>query len=115
MNCMKCGRETQGSNVFCPSCLADMAASPVPAGTPVQIPMRPTPASVHRNVSRKKSPTPEEQLAGLRRALRGLAISVAALALALGVTVTALVHALQEPEAVEAIGQNYITATSSGG
>ena len=41
MQCLKCGRETEGTNVFCKACLEQMSARPVRPGTPVTIYPRP--------------------------------------------------------------------------
>lgn len=115
MYCMKCGREIKDHQVFCQQCLEDMAKNPVKPGTPVQLPVRPASNTSRRSAVRKKAPSAEEQLKGLRGLLRGMALGIAALILALGVTVSALVHALQTPDSQQTIGQNYITATPTDG
>ena len=40
MSCMRCGKETKESQVFCEECLADMERHPVKPGTPIQLPNR---------------------------------------------------------------------------
>ena len=40
MNCLKCGREIDAKDVFCPMCLEDMEKYPVKPGTAVHIPAR---------------------------------------------------------------------------
>lgn len=48
MSCMRCGKETDESQVFCAECLADMERHPVKSGTPIQLPHRPNRAAVKR-------------------------------------------------------------------
>ncbi len=68
MNCMKCGRETTGTNVFCEKCLAAIDRYPVKPGAPVHLPKRVD--DPYRYVRRRRPPTPEEIIATLRSKLR---------------------------------------------
>ena len=69
MNCMKCGKEAEPSQVFCPECLAVMANYPVKSDAALQLPQRP-----HRNTEkkppRKKEPTVEELQKQHRKVIR---------------------------------------------
>ena len=58
MHCIKCGKETKGSDVFCQDCLLVMQTQPVKPGTAVHIPVRP---ASKKSASRKKTLSPEEQ------------------------------------------------------
>lgn len=40
MSCMRCGKATEESELFCAECLADMERHPVKPGTPIQLPVR---------------------------------------------------------------------------
>lgn len=78
MNCMKCGKETNGKQVFCPDCLEEMERYPVKPGTVVQIPDRPEQDPARRQNRRKREIPPEEQIAGLRKLARRLFLALVA-------------------------------------
>lgn len=40
MSCMRCGKETDVSQVFCAECLEEIEKQPVKPGTPIQLPYR---------------------------------------------------------------------------
>lgn len=113
MYCMKCGKETKEDQVFCDSCLGLMEQFPVKPGTYVQLPVRPAVAN-KKSPTRKKVLTQEEQLARLRRAVRHLAVALACSLLALGLTLSLLIHTLSEQTAGEDIGKNYNTVSDAG-
>ena len=58
MNCMKCGRETRGEDVFCQDCLTEMKKYPVDPGTVVLLPRRKDPSA--KKADKRHPPTPEE-------------------------------------------------------
>ncbi|MBQ7801004.1 MAG: hypothetical protein IJ375_01625 [Oscillospiraceae bacterium] len=64
MNCMKCGKETEQDQIFCPECLAEMEKYPVKPGTVVQIPVQPAKKQPHH---RRPVVTPEEQVRRLAK------------------------------------------------
>ena len=111
--CLKCGREAEENNVFCPACLADMANYPVKPGTPVVLPTRPARTPEHRPSPR--ATPPEAVIARLRRQRRSLWIAVAALSAALCLCAAFLLVQWLVPEEFPSvpIGQNYITSTGS--
>lgn len=114
MNCMKCGKKTDGTSVFCAECLAEMERYPVRPGTVVHIPTRKETAD--RKVPRKKKErTPEEHLTMLHRLVQILVICVVGLATTLAVTLGVLVYVLVEPVESEPqqvpTGRNYSTST----
>lgn len=111
MNCMKCGKETEGANVFCGACLAEMARYPVKPGTTVQIPVRPE--RTERKPARvKKERPPEEQIASLHKLVQRLGVLVVCLATALAVALGVLVYTLMEPEEPQQMpmSRNYSTS-----
>lgn len=61
VNCMRCGKENKGKDVFCPDCLSDMERYPVKPGTVIHIPAHK--GLEDRQQRRKKELTAEEQLA----------------------------------------------------
>lgn len=114
MNCMKCGKQTEGSNVFCTECLAGMEQYPVRPGTTVHIPVRQDPPE-RKSQRKRKERTPEEQITMLHRIIQFLVICVAGLATTLAVTLGILVYTLLEPVEPEAqqspMSRNYSTST----
>ena len=106
MQCIKCGRETQESYVFCEHCLAAMEKAPVKPGTPVVIPKRPQ--KVYAPVIKKEKP--EEQIPKLQKIIRILCWICAGLVLALSVSIGMIVwHFSANQHGGPAIGQNYST------
>lgn len=58
MNCLKCGREIPAQQVFCESCLKEMAGQPVKPGTLVLLPVRnvPQPPGIPKNSGPSQDP-----------------------------------------------------------
>ena len=78
MHCMKCGREIQEKQVFCPDCLAHMSENPVKAGTAVKLPLRATDANVlkKRYLRKRRERSEEEQLLHQRLVIRRLTLAL---------------------------------------
>lgn len=117
MNCMKCGREIEESQVFCPDCLADMEKYPVKPGTVVQLPRTSAYQPVKKPPQRRKAAPPlEEQVRTLRKWARMLALAlVLAIILLVGVGYVAVRQYLEMENRVLP-GQNYsseVTPTTS--
>ena len=108
MNCMKCGREIEESQVFCPDCLAEMEKYPVKPGTVVQLPHVPSYQAAKKPPQRRKSAPPlEEQIKVLRKWARMLALAlVLAIALLIGAGYLA-VRQYMDMEKKVLPGQNY--------
>ena len=81
MNCMKCGRETAGTDVFCEKCLAAIARYPVKPGAAVHLPKRAADTVVR--AKKKRPPTPEEIIALQRNKLRRRKLTILILVLLL--------------------------------
>ena len=109
MYCMKCGKEIGENQVFCPDCLAVMDRYPVKRGAKVLIPNRPEPVQVKKAAPRKKTLSPEEKIARLQKAIQVLSVSLAAVVLALILSIALLADALSSDTQGNAIGQNYST------
>ncbi len=91
MFCMRCGREIAPEQVFCEDCLEVMAQHPVKPGTPVQLPIRPSPSAARR-VTRKKESSPQVQLKRRRNTIIWLCGLLLASWVALGFTVAMLLR-----------------------
>ena len=105
MQCMKCGREAEPHQVFCPECLAVMEKFPVKPGTHVTIPVRPK----REYVPQVKKEKPEEIILRLQKKVRALAITAAVLFAALSLSAFLLYVQLTAPQEGPAIGSNYST------
>ncbi|MBQ9167695.1 MAG: hypothetical protein IJX67_04715 [Oscillospiraceae bacterium] len=112
MRCMRCGRETEANQVFCPDCLKDMEKYPVKPGTSVQIPNRSSHEPVRK--PRPKSPGPEEQIARLRHALQVVLLVLIAVLMAFAITAGLLIHTLNQPDNTVPLGQNFGSVQTPG-
>lgn len=108
--CLKCGKKTEGSNVFCGSCLEVMEHYPVKPGAVAHIPTRPAVPSAK---ARPTNPVAalNEVIGQQRTAIRWLAGVSAVLAVLLLGTAAMLFQTLQakQPD-VPTIGRNYTTS-----
>ena len=108
MECLKCGKATDGNQVFCSECLEDMANYPVNTSTSIHIPVRPT--SPEKAAPRTRERTPSETIASLQTLIRWLTVTIAVLSLLLCATAGFLIHTLETKEdASNKIGWNYTT------
>lgn len=113
MNCMKCGRKTEDSNVFCPECLTVMAKYPVKAPASIQLPRREN-QELPKKVSRKKRRnSPEEQVARQKLKIRRMAFAIVGLAAAVCLLAGWIIQGLLTPEQENPsrIGKNYTVQT----
>ncbi len=108
VNCMKCGREIEESQVFCPECLEEMEKYPVKPGTVVQLPRMTNYPAPKKPPQRKKTAPPlEEQVRTLRKWARTLALAlVLVLTLLIGGGYLAIRYYVEEQNKVIP-GQNY--------
>ena len=112
MNCLKCGKDTKGEQVFCDSCLERMDAYPVRSDAPIHLPNHSTSqAAVKKAPPRKKALPAEEVIQQLKTVNRRLIWAVLALTLALGLCAGGLAYHLLNPQQIneEAVtsGKNY--------
>lgn len=113
MQCMKCGRDVSGRQVFCDSCLETMEKYPVRPGTVIALPKRKTQEYSKKSGRKKRELTEKEQIAYLRRRLRRSHLIALALFLILGILSILLFHAVQDADG-PIIGRNYtVDATSN--
>ena len=110
-NCLKCGRPCAEDQTFCPECLADMEKYPVKPGVVVLLPQQsrtPKPTSRRRHTG----PSPEEQIAKLKKQVIALWVAlVLALGAAGGLGWLAVADYLEEEASKLLPGQNYSSET----
>ncbi len=111
MNCIKCGRDVRGEQVFCDACQEDMEFYPVKPGTPVQLPTHtPLPEGRTRTMRAKKTLNPEARLHKLRISNRLLTLALAVSLLAFLLMSCLTVYLLEQRDRQNTGGQGYSTA-----
>ena len=107
--CLKCGKKTEDSNVFCNSCLKVMERYPVKPGSVARIPTRPA-APVAKRPANPVAAL-NEVIGQQRTLIRWLAGITAVLTVLLLGTAAMLFQTLQtkQPE-IPTIGRNYTTS-----
>ncbi len=110
MLCMKCGKKTADTQVFCDNCLAQMRKFPVRPDIPVQIPVRPEP---DKKALSKKEARPEIIIARLRRRLKRLRLALVCAVLALALAVGLLFYTNKQPAPGDTGSSPYTAATDS--
>lgn len=83
MRCLNCNSETVDEQVFCNRCLEAMEGYPVAKGTPVIIPVQPSPVATPKKQVTQLLGTVEEQLQLAKAATRRLRAAAFFLALLL--------------------------------
>lgn len=109
MNCMKCGRNMQAGQAFCPTCLQQMENYPVDQDIPVRIPRRNIPAAI-KKPPRHRTPSPEERIASLARRLRITTAVLILMLIVCGAMAFLSAHFITKPP--RRSGQNYSSITS---
>ena len=112
MQCLRCGRETEGDHVFCFLCETVMVKHPVKPNTVVTIPERSV--RLRNNLPRKQQRV-EEDTELLHRTILQLRLWVCMLMAALMLCVGALTWQELNREETPAIGQNYTSIIDFGG
>lgn len=111
MHCLKCGKDTGISNVFCDSCLEKMTAYPVKPDTAIQLPPRAASPAEKKPVRKKNKPSVAELLKVSRKRVLWLSVTVALLVVGLLISLSLLVHTLDTLEEVQNQGKNYTAVT----
>lgn len=109
MFCMKCGKEIEDTQVFCPECLAVMERFPVKPGTAIQLPTRQEQPAARKVIVRKKELSPEKRIRRLKGVIACLCSAVTVLALALGICLFLLFGSPDTEIPTETKGKNYST------
>ena len=114
MKCLRCGRETEGEQIFCDHCLESMEAYPVKPGTAIQLPRRAAEPSVKKNRKhrKKRKLSPEEKLQRSQKVIRRMTISIVVLALALTASIVMLIREISIADVRNMIGKNYTIQSS---
>ena len=113
MNCMKCGVEIPENQVFCDHCLSLMEQYPVKPGTHVQLPKRAqVTESAKKPVKKKRIPSLEEQIAGLKLKVLRQRLAIAILVFALCLVSSFLSLKLYRDFTASRTGRNYTIDTS---
>lgn len=111
--CLKCGKKTEGSNVFCSSCLEVMDRYPVKPGTVASIPSRPAASAVKARPSNPVAAL-NELISRQRTLIRWLAGITALLTVLLLGTAAFLFQTMSaNTPSTPTIGRNYTTSTTS--
>ena len=109
MGCLKCGKDTGASNVFCDECLTRMTDYPIKTDIPIQLPTRTVVISEKKPVHKKKQPSPAELLKKSRKNVLWLSIAVFLLVISLVISLSYLVHTLNTLDDLQNHGKNYTT------
>ena len=112
MQCLRCGRETEGEDVFCFLCETKMLKNPVKPNTVVTIHERP--ARVRSNPTRPVYYS-EDETDQLRRTILQLRLWVCMLMAALMLCVAVLTWQELNRADKPAIGQNYTSIIEQNG
>lgn len=111
--CLKCGRPRQENQAFCGNCLAEMEKYPVKPGVVVLLPQQEQ--SIPKSTARRKAgPSPEEQIAKLKKRLIALRLALLlALGAIAGLTWLTVADYLEEQKNMGPLpGQNYSSENS---
>ena len=112
MNCMKCGREIEENQAFCPKCLAQMANSPVKPDIVIKLPNRQD-SAVKKPTPSKRVLTPEEQIRHLKRTNRRLIITLCLMAILISLLTFLSIDYFKKLDVQRFLGQNYSTIETS--
>lgn len=110
MSCMKCGRDVYSDQVFCESCLEDMARYPVNPDTPVVLPKRTAFSAAPKKVTWKRTMSMDSQIQLLKHRIRLLTIFLVAMTLIAALLVYPAVKYMVEDHFLP--GQNYTSIVS---
>lgn len=110
MECLKCGRETAGNEVFCSECLKEMEKNPVPSNTPVVLHNR---AETPRKAVHKKTQKQDVVIDQLHKQIHRLHIWVTVLVILLVAALGALGYGAWAMGDELDLGSNYSSITSA--
>ena len=110
MYCLKCGKETEDSHIFCQHCLSVMDDYPVKPDTKVHLPHREA-AAVPKKQPRKRPLQPEEQLAQMHRLVRRLIAALVAVTVLFALSAAGLAYTYKNSENTPTVGRNYTINT----
>ena len=111
MNCLKCKKETEDTNVFCQDCLQVMERYPITREAIVHLPQRQSRVQDKQQLH-KKELSPEDMVPRLRGVIKALTAVIGGMAIILAIISGMLLNSLNRPEQESNIGRNYTTDTS---
>ena len=115
MNCMKCGADTPEGQVFCDHCLSVMEQYPVKPGAHIHLPKQAEASEPAKKPTKKKrTPSPEEQIAALKLKVRRLRRRVVILVFVLCVVASFLALSLYQQRTSPTTGKNYTIDVTMG-
>ena len=115
MNCMKCGANTPEGQVFCDHCLSVMEQYPVKPGAHIHLPKQAeTSESVKKPSKKKRTASPEEQIAALKLKVRRLRRLAVVLVFVICVVASFLVLSLHQQYTSPVTGRNYTIDVTMG-
>ena len=106
MLCLKCGKNTEGAQVFCPNCLDGMEKYPVKPDVHIQLPSRPAATAQKKQSRKRRMLNADEQILYLRSKVRQQRALMAVLIIALLITIGTLFMTVSQKEEPD-IGKNY--------
>ena len=92
LRCLNCNKETTGTQVFCEECLQAMEGYPVQKGTPVTIPVQPSPTATKKQLPTRWHAVEEDKLAAAQRTNRWLALALIVMSLLLTLSAVVLIY-----------------------
>lgn len=101
VNCMKCGAEIKGEQVFCDDCLTQMARFPVRPNVVVQLPPKQDSLPARKRKPVKKDRDLAEQNRHLRSQVRWLSLLLAVALLGFGLMAALLLRFLDQRDGGE--------------
>ncbi len=113
MNCLRCGKPTGQSSVFCESCLQEMEKHPVKPDTAIHLPKRAFKEQTKKTSARKKPLSPEELVPLLRKWNRRLVALSLLLLVLLGVCAGLLLKLWLQPEEPQTPESSYYTSAQN--
>ena len=113
MTCMKCGVDIPEGQVFCDHCLSVMEEYPVKPSTRIHLPKRAFAEEEQKKPGKKKRTlSPEEQIAALRLKVRRLRLAAVVLVFILCIVTGFLVLKIYSDFTTPETGRNYNIDTS---
>lgn len=110
MYCLKCGKETADTHIFCDRCLRVMSDYPVKPDTKVHLPHR-TESAAPKKQPRKRQLQPEEQLVLMHRMIRRLIAALVVVTVLFVLSAAGLAYTYKNSADTPTVGRNYTINT----
>ena len=113
MECIKCGKQTEDTQIFCSHCLEVMEAYPVKPDVHIQLPTRPAAQGQKKQSRKRRNLSTDEQITYLKGRVRQQWALMAVLLLALLLAIGTLFYKVSRPVNPD-IGKNYTYVDPTG-